>query len=121
MALSTIDDGTARCLIQHSARGCQYCSDAYVSELKSHGVSISMTQSGDPLENAVAERTNGILNTELLYKMTIGTREECRSEFERIIGFYNTERPYMSIGMQTPEVAARSPGSSEDAGKTDGL
>ncbi len=59
-----------------------------------------MTQSGDPLENAVAERTNGILNTELLYKMTIGTREECRSEFERIIGFYNTERPYMSIGLR---------------------
>ena len=64
-----------------------------------------MTRSGDPLENAVAERANGILKTEWLYKMTIATREECRSELERIIGFYNTERPHMSIGMQTPEVA----------------
>ena len=105
MALSDIDDMTAGRLIHHSDRGCQYCSDAYVSELKSHGVSISMTQSGDPLENAVAERANGILKTEWLYKMTIATREECRSELERIIGFYNTERPHMSIGMQTPEVA----------------
>ena len=60
MALSGIDAGTARGLIHHSDRGCQYCSDAYVSELKKWGIHISMTQSGDPLENAVAERANGI-------------------------------------------------------------
>lgn len=105
MALATIDENTSCRLIHHSDRGCQYCSDAYVSELKRHGIGISMTQSGDPLENAVAERANGILKTEWLYKMSIATREECRSELERIIGFYNTERPHMSIGMQTPEVA----------------
>ena len=35
-----------------------------------------MTQSGDPLENAIAERANGILKTEWLYKMSIATREE---------------------------------------------
>lgn len=105
MALSTIDDETASMLIHHSDRGCQYCSQAYVQELKKHNVSISMTQSGDPLENAVAERANGILKTEWLYKMTIPTREKCRQELERIILFYNTERPHMSIGMQTPVVA----------------
>ena len=105
MALATMDGGMAGRLIHHSDRGCQYCSDAYVSELKKHGISISMTQSGDPLENAVAERANGILKTEWLYKMTIRTREECKSELERIIGFYNTQRPHMSIGMQTPEAA----------------
>ena len=105
MALSTIDDETAAMLIHHSDRGCQYCSQAYVQELKKHNVSISMTQSGDPLENAVAERANGILKTEWLYKMTIPTREKCRQELERIILFYNTERPHMSIGMQTPVVA----------------
>lgn len=105
MALAMIDEATASRLIHHSDRGCQYCSDAYVSELKKHSISISMTQSGDPLENAVAERANGILKTEWLYKMTIATREECRTEIERIIVFYNTQRPHMSIGMQTPEVA----------------
>lgn len=102
MALETIDDETARYLIHHSDRGCQYCSDAYVAELKSHGISISMTQSGDPLENAIAERANGILKSEWLYKMKISTREECGSILERIIGFYNNERPHMSIGWQTP-------------------
>lgn len=104
-ALSTIDNGTASQLIHHSDRGCQYCSNEYVSELRTRKVNISMTQSGDPLENAIAERANGILKTEWLYKMSIATRDECRAVLERIIGFYNTQRPHMSIGMQTPEVA----------------
>lgn len=105
MALSTIDDITASRLIHHSDRGCQYCSDAYVSELKSHNVSISMTQSGDPLENAIAERANGIIKSEWLYKMSIPTRDACKAELHRIIDFYNTQRPHMSIGWQTPEQA----------------
>lgn len=105
MALATVDDRTAGTLIHHSDRGCQYCSHAYVSLLKKRGVGISMTQSGDPLENAVAERANGILKTEWLHRMSIASRQECREVLERIIGFYNTQRPHMSIGMQTPDVA----------------
>ena len=103
MALATIDDVTASRLIHHSDRGCQYCSNEYVSELKRRHVNISMTQSGDPLENAIAERANGILKVEWLYKMRITTRDECRSILDRIIDFYNTQRPHMSIGMQPPE------------------
>lgn len=105
MALATVDGETANNLIHHSDRGCQYCSGPYVNVLKTHGISISMTQSGDPLENAIAERANGILKTEWLYKMRIATRDECEAILKRIIGFYNTERPHMSIGMQTPEIA----------------
>lgn len=103
MALSGIDAGTARGLIHHSDRGSQYCSDAYVSELRKWGIRISMTQSGDPLENAVAERANGILKSEWLYKMSIPDRATCKAELTRIIDFYNTQRPHMSIGWQTPE------------------
>lgn len=103
MALATIDDVTESRLIHHSDRGCQYCSNEYVSELKKRHVNISMTQSGDPLENAIAERANGILKVEWLYKMRITTRDECRSILDRIIDFYNTQRPHMSIGMQPPE------------------
>lgn len=105
MAYKTIDDDTARCLIHHSDRGCQYCSQMYVTILKSRGTQISMTQSGDPLENAVAERANGILKTEWLYRMNILTRKACKKELSRIIAFYNDERPHMSIGNQTPSVA----------------
>ena len=105
MALATIDDEMAGHLIHHSDRGCQYCSAAYVKKLKDRGIRISMTQSGDPLENAIAERANGIIKTEWLYKMKINDFTHCRNELERIITFYNKERPHMSIGNQTPEQA----------------
>ena len=99
------DEETAKGLIHHSDRGSQYCSQNYVSILKSHGSQISMTQTGDPLENAIAERANGIIKTEWLYRMTIPTRKACKKELTRIIAFYNDERPHMSIGNQTPSVA----------------
>ena len=113
MALATIDDVTASRLIHHSDRGCQYCSNEYVSE--------SMTQSGDPLENAIAERANGILKVEWLYKMKIPARNECRSILNRIIDFYNTQRPHMSIGMQTPETVHQQTGEQRRCWKTTGL
>jgi transposase InsO family protein len=105
MALAGIDDADARRLIHHSDRGCQYCCNEYVAELRGHGVAISMTHSGEPLENAIAERANGILKVEWLYKTRLATRKECETTLGRIIGFYNTQRPHMSIGMQTPEEA----------------
>jgi len=48
-------------LIHHSDRGVRYCSCAYVSQLKAAKVGISMTQTGDPLHNALAERMNNTL------------------------------------------------------------
>ena len=110
MALSTIDGETSSWLIHHSDRGCQYCSYAYVKELRKHNIMISMTQSGDPLENAIAERANGILKTEWLYKMRIPDMDTCRTELHRIIEFYNTRRPHRSIGMKTPDVVHRQSG-----------
>lgn len=52
--------------IHHSDRGSQYCSFDYVNILLKNNLSISMTQSGNPRENAIAERINGVLKTELL-------------------------------------------------------
>lgn len=105
MALATLPEGDAPYLIHHSDRGSQYCSHAYVETLKNRRIQISMTQSGDPLENAVAERANGILKTEWLYRMAIPDGKKCKAEVQRIIGFYNDERPHMSVGYQTPAEA----------------
>jgi hypothetical protein len=58
----------------------------------------------------IAERANGIIKREWLYKMTIATIDECGVILERIINFYNTERPHMSIGWQTPAQAHRQSG-----------
>ncbi len=53
-------------LIHHSDRGVQYCSAEYVKLLQDNGITISMTENGDPLENAIAERVNGIIKEEFL-------------------------------------------------------
>ena len=53
-------------LIHHSDRGVQYCNKEYVDLLKTNTIRISMTENGDPYENALAERVNGILKDECL-------------------------------------------------------
>ncbi|WP_220444678.1 DDE-type integrase/transposase/recombinase, partial [Phocaeicola plebeius] len=45
-------------MIHHSDRGVQYASKQYTNLLLSQGIRISMTQTGDPLHNALAERMN---------------------------------------------------------------
>ncbi len=88
-------------LIHHSDRGSQYCCADYVSILDKHFVKISMTQSGDPLENAVAERVNGILKDELLEKIYINY-QEAKQAIAAAISIYNYQRPHSSIDMLTP-------------------
>ncbi len=44
-------------LIHHSDRGIQYCCTEYVRLLKENHIEISITQNGDPYENAQAERS----------------------------------------------------------------
>ncbi|MFK2251580.1 transposase [Bacteroides fragilis] len=70
MALNSLPEGYSG-LIHHSDRGSQYCSASYVNLLTQHKVQISMTESGDPLENAIAERINGILKTEWIYDVKL--------------------------------------------------
>lgn len=91
-------------LIHHSDRGSQYCSDIYVKLLKDNAISISMTQSGNPKDNAIAERVNGILKQELL-KEVYPNIEQAQQEMIAAIDIYNTIRPHSSIDMMTPEKA----------------
>ena len=55
-------------LIHHFDRGLRYCSRTYVQLLKDNKVNISMTENGDPYENAPAERMNRTLKD----KFTLG-------------------------------------------------
>jgi transposase InsO family protein len=92
-------------LIHHSDRGCQYCSERYVSLLKSSGMLISMTQSGDPLENAVAERVNGIIKNEWLMHENIMDGNIALKRISEIVNIYNNIRPHASLNYLTPESA----------------
>lgn len=91
-------------LIHHSDRGSQYCSNAYVGLLKSVKASISMTEDYKPTDNAIAERVNGIIKQEWLYRMKRPRDlEDARNIINDIIDFYNNKRPHMSNGMMTPK------------------
>jgi len=89
-------------LIHHSDRGSQYCCRSYVNMLNRKSIQISMTENGDPRENAVAERVNGILKTEWIYGSTLGSWRETVSFISKIIDLYNNQRPHQSIGYMVP-------------------
>src|SRR5205823_967513 len=91
-------------LVHHSDRGVQYCCADYVALLEKHQVAISMTQSGDPLENALAERVNGILKDELLEEV-YADLDQARRGVAVAMSTYNYQRPHGSIDMLTPVMA----------------
>ena len=95
---------TSEQLIHHSDRGTQYCSALYVNRLNKNYIEISMTQSGDPLENALAERVNGILKGEYLLNYKCKNIEDARKLLAKAVSLYNKERPHSSIGNLTPEI-----------------
>lgn len=92
-------------LIHHSDRGCQYCCERYVKLLQDNGVLISMTQDGDPRDNAIAERVNGILKTEWLYDDHFVGFQEAYIRVAQVINLYNNKRPHLSLNYQTPAQA----------------
>jgi len=91
-------------LIHHSDRGIQYCSAEYVGLLNENQVAISMTQSGDPRDNAIAERINGILKQELLNR-AYANFKQASEQVTKAINVYNHLRPHSSVDMLTPEKA----------------
>ncbi len=109
MALRQLPKGSQG-VYHHSDRGVQYCCDDYVKLLKKHGFKISMTENGDPLENPIAERVNGILKNEWIHHMRLDTIDEARSSLRRIIQIYNQYRPHTSLDLMTPEMAHKQNG-----------
>lgn len=88
-------------VIHHSDRGIQYCSNEYVNLLQQHHAMISMTNNGDPLENAIAERVNGILKTELI-SSAYSDLHNASIHIARCITIYNHRRRHSSLNWQIP-------------------
>lgn len=109
MALSTTE-GKLDKLIHHSDRGFQYAYNSYTDKLKKNEIKISMTENPDPLENAVAERVNGILKQEWLNFHEFSDIEHVRRILEPAIEFYNNKRPHASINFLTPNQAQEKTG-----------
>jgi len=71
-------------LIHHSDRGLQYCCKDYIQLLSSHNIQISMTNHGDPGENAIAERINRTIKEEFNCKAFLSL-EQAKAAAYRLI------------------------------------
>lgn len=89
-------------LIHHSDRGIQYCCDTYQRILNKNSLRVSMTQNGDPLENAIAERVNGILKDEFELERFVCDLPDLRRIVAQSIEIYNNRRPHLSCRFLTP-------------------
>jgi transposase InsO family protein len=92
-------------LIHHSDQGLQYCSPRYTDLLKKHEIAISMSDRGQPLQNAIAERVNGIIKNEYLLCHDLIDKYQTHQLLCKTIETYNISRPHMSCNMLTPDQA----------------
>jgi len=97
-------------LIHHSDRGLQYCCSDYTSLLESNAMYISMTEKGDPYENAIAERVNGILKDEFALDKDFDNFELANIAVSNAVTTYNQLRPHASCNYLTPQQAHQQQG-----------
>lgn len=97
-------------LIHHSDRGVQYASYAYTARLKDCKIGISMTESGNPKDNAVAERVNNTIKNEFFKGMEFYGIRQVKEAVKAAVDFYNHERPHLSLEGMTPNQAAKCEG-----------
>lgn len=88
--------------IHHSDRGIQYSCHEYISLSRKNGIETSMTEENHVYENAMAERVNGILKTELGLCKRLRSIEVARQMVKQSIALYNNYRPHLSLGYKTP-------------------
>lgn len=107
MALETRTKSIFYKTIHHSDRGVQYCSKEYVERLSSNDIAISMTQNGDPAENAIAERVNGILKIEFSLDKQFSNFLEAVDAVKNAVETYNQLRLHSSRDFLTPDQVYR--------------
>jgi len=90
-------------LVHHSDRGCQYTAHDYQEVLTNHGITASMSRSGNAYDNAVAESFFASLKAELIDRQLWPTRRAARQAiFEWIEVFYNRRRRHSTLGYLSP-------------------
>jgi putative transposase len=91
-------------LLHHSDRGSQYACGDYQDLLAKHGITVSMSRSGNCYDNAVVESFFSTLKTELVHQEHYASCQQARSSlFEWIEVFYNRQRRHSSLNYLSPE------------------
>jgi putative transposase len=90
-------------LLHHSDRGVQYACGDYQAVLAGHGITCSMSRSGDCYDNAAMESFFKTFKVELVYQEQFATRKEARESIYAYIElFYNRQRLHSSLGYRSP-------------------
>ncbi len=101
MALQTRRPGANR--VHHTDRGCQYTAVAYRTRLAAHGITCSMSRSGECLDNAMAESFFATLKAELVDGHRWPTHAAAQTAlFEWLEVFYNRQRVHSALAYQSP-------------------
>ena len=88
-------------LLHHSDRGSPYTSEDYQAILEVHGITCSMSGSGDCYDNAVMEAFFSTVKIELGDRFG-STDDAKRALFEYLEVFYNQRRRHSTIGYLSP-------------------
>ena len=90
-------------LIHHSDRGVQYASGKYIDMLKHHGIIVSMSQKGNPYDNAIIESFIKTLKHE---EVLLNDYESFEEAYDNIAYYineaYNKRRLHSALGYNSP-------------------
>jgi putative transposase len=89
-------------LLHHSDRGVQYASSAYRALLGIYQIVPSMSRTGNPYDNAMAESFFATFKTECLTNMPSTRAEAKLMVFDYIETFYNSKRLHSALKYQSP-------------------
>ena len=90
-------------LLHHSDQGSQYTSETFQRLMADHGITCSMSRSGNVWDNAAMECFFSSLKTERVKRKAYRTRKQARADvFDDIERFYNLKRRHSTIGYLSP-------------------
>lgn len=91
--------GPKNALLHHSDQGSQYTSEQFQKLLAEHGVTCSMSRSGDCWDNAAMESFFSTLKVERTHRKNYHSRDEAKADvFDYIERFYNLRRRHSTLG-----------------------
>jgi putative transposase len=91
-------------LVHHSDRGVQYASEDYITLLRNHGATCSMSRVGNPYDNARCESFLKTLKQEEIYCHEYRDLEDLRIHSGAFIEeYYNRQRLHSALGYVSPE------------------
>ena len=95
--------GKPDAVLHHSDQGSQYTSEQFQRLMTDHGVTCSMSRSGNCWDNAAMESFFSSLKTERIARKTYRTMDQARADvFNYIERFYNPTRRHSTLGYPSP-------------------